>query len=205
MGAFVEVPAGTRFGRLTVERDRQRGEAKLVCRCDCGASTNALFGNLRKGHTTSCGCAFRDAITTHGMAGSATRNRTYVAWQNMIARCYGRNPRYVADYSGRGITVCEQWRASFEAFLADMGEAPAGLTLDRIDNDGNYEPGNCRWADRKTQKHNQRKRRRLAACGRGHDVSTPDKYYEDKRGFRHCRECTRQRERERYRARSAAS
>lgn len=159
MPAFQPVAAGERFGRLTVQRDRRPGEKTLDCICDCGNGTTVLFGNARKGHTTSCGCAWREATTTHGQ----TRSRTYIAWQNMIARCYRRSCRQYKDWGGRGITVCARWRASFEAFLADMGPVPDGLTLDRIDNDGNYEPGNCRWADRSTQSANQRARRTRSA------------------------------------------
>lgn len=87
----------------------------------------------------------------HGMADSPL----YMSWADMVARCTRTtHPRY-ADYGGRGITVCERWR-DFANFYADMGDRPPGLTLDRIDNDGNYEPGNCRWADLSTQMKNRR-------------------------------------------------
>lgn len=88
----------------------------------------------------------------HGLFGT----RTYGKWRNMIQRCTNQSHPRWQHYGGRGILVCEQWRQSFTAFLDDMGEAPEGLSLDRINNDGNYEPGNCRWADARTQRRNQR-------------------------------------------------
>lgn len=92
----------------------------------------------------------------HGSARAGTRSATYISWSSMIQRTTNpRNPAW-PDYGGRGITVCDRWR-SFEAFLEDMGERPAGLTLDRIDVNGDYEPGNCRWATWTEQRLNQRR------------------------------------------------
>lgn len=93
-----------------------------------------------------------EARTTHGMTGT----RTYRSWESMKRRCLNPNERAFPNYGGRGITVCERWLASFENFFADMGECPPGLTLDRRNNDGNYEPGNCRWATYSEQARNRR-------------------------------------------------
>jgi hypothetical protein len=149
---------GDRYGRLTVVRYFgivATGKA-YVCRCDCGTELVLRSAYLRTGDTRSCGCLKRDdtvnRFTTHAMAGTRTHN----SWRAMLERCrLPSHPQY-HNYGGRGITVCERWR-EFANFLADMGERPDDLTLDRINVNGNYEPGNCRWADRATQGRNRRK------------------------------------------------
>lgn len=148
---------GQRFGRLTVlALAPNRGtKSAWTCRCDCGRERVVMLGNLRSGHSRSCGCLHVERQTTHGQSYSPT----YTTWKMMWQRVKGNGPLDDFErYTLRGIGVCDRWR-SFEAFLADMGERPVGTSLDRINNDRGYEPGNCRWATRKEQSNNCRKRR----------------------------------------------
>lgn len=159
---------GRKYGRLTVVSFSHRTDKRRTiwsCICDCGGNSLSDGANLRNGNTQSCGCYRRDktidAHISHGLTGTRTHN----VWWAMIQRCSNKNGVYFCDYGGRGISVCERWH-KFENFLSDMGEAPPSLTIDRIDNDGNYEPGNCRWATRKQQVRNRRKSKRVTVFGK---------------------------------------
>jgi len=147
---------GRRYGKLTVLRRVK--STTWECKCDCGNTSHVLKCNLVTGNTTSCGCVYKESIgnrtRTHGMSKSAV----YYRYNHMIKRCYDTAYKQYVDYGGRGITVCPQWlgKGGFAQFLADMGEVPKDLTLDRIDNSKGYSPDNCRWASRKMQMRNKR-------------------------------------------------
>jgi len=163
---------GAVLGRLTVATragSTAAGEATWVCRCSCGATVVVAGYVLRRKTqpTRSCGCLARESVaersTTHGATRRHELTPAYRSWAAMWARVRGGSHEdYRRLYVARGITVCERW-GSFEAFLADMGERPPGKSLDRIDNDGNYEPGNCRWATASQQNANKRRRAAPAA------------------------------------------
>jgi hypothetical protein len=148
---------GCRFGRLLViERAATIGKSTAyICLCDCGKTKTVRGQSLRLGDTTSCGCARREQMvekqTSHGMY----RTPTYNSWRAMLARCLNKTHRQYKDYGGRGISICPEWH-KFELFLADMGVRPSDKTIDRINGDGNYTAGNCRWATRQEQNQNRR-------------------------------------------------
>lgn len=137
------------------------------CLCDCGSEVLVYGSSLmkRNGGTKSCGCEARRAIgersKTHGM----TDTRAYNIWQAMRSRCRNQNTPAYSIYGARGITVCERWNNSFDNFIEDMGEPPDGYSIDRIDNDGDYTPENCRWANRIEQARNKSNNRRLTLNG----------------------------------------
>jgi hypothetical protein len=146
---------GTSFGRLLLSNILD--STFVLCRCACGTEQfRCRLANLRNGTTKSCGCLRREAgqrNATHGM----TKTPEYRAWQSMRARCTDPTDKSFIHYGGRGIAVCQAWEESFETFLADMGRRPtAKHSIDREKNDGNYEPGNCRWATRLQQTRNRR-------------------------------------------------
>lgn len=150
MGAFIDL-SGKVFGELTViERAAsQRGNTHYLCRCTCGSTKTILAKNLQNGRTKTCGCL--RGTEQHGYRYTST----YRSWISTRQRCTNPKATGYKNWGGRGITVCERWD-KFSNFLIDMGERPPGTTLERLDNDGDYEPGNCIWATYKQQAKNRR-------------------------------------------------
>lgn len=160
MSVKIEVESGEKFGRLTIikEVEKHKGRRTFLCKCDCGNESNVILKRLRSGHSKSCGCtrykSMKQSITKH----NSWRTPTYNSWLNMKTRCMNPNRKQYKDYGGRGITIFSEWIDSFQKFYDYMGERPLGTTLDRIDFNGNYEPGNVRWVDMKVQANNRRPR-----------------------------------------------
>jgi hypothetical protein len=165
--------SGQRFGRLVAIRPDGRlgGGLLWLCLCDCGKTKTTRSSTLRLGGCRSCGCLLTEtsrknirfaieATIVHGFAGTPT----YGVWRGMIERCTKKSHKSFKDYGGRGIKVCKRW-LSFPNFLADMGPKPPKLTLDRIKNDGDYKPSNCKWSTAREQNNNRRERR-CPHCGK---------------------------------------
>lgn len=159
--------AGKRFGKLFVKEQSandKNGKTMWLCACDCG-SFKVIRGNrLRSGEAVSCGCSH----FTHRMSNTPI----YKVWSSMLSRCRNKNDAGFANYGGRGVMVCKRWEC-FELFLADMGERPSAKhSIDRFPNqNGNYEPGNCRWATRTEQNRNKRTNRILVYNGKAATLS----------------------------------
>lgn len=166
MGTIIDL-TGERFGMLKVigQADSRHGHAMWECKCDCGAKTIVQSGDLRSGRTKSCGCN----RIVHGGRGS----RLYRIWTGVKTRCFNPADHTYARYGARGITVCDEWRDSFEAFR-DWALANGyrdDLTLDRKDNNGPYSPENCRWATTKAQENNRRNNRLITYNGKTQTLS----------------------------------
>lgn len=157
-----------RFGKWTVigRHVRFRRKTYWPCGCDCGHVGLIWAPSLTSGDSTNCGCVRRKKLVARNGTHGLTSHPLYQRWSGMIARCEDPNNSGYPNYGGRGIRVCESWRKSFKAFLDNMGEPPTPKhTLDRIDNDGDYEPNNCRWVTGKQNSRNTRKNRLIEFRG----------------------------------------
>lgn len=166
--------SGERFARLLVVglSGRVNGKIRWECACDCGKNVIVAGSNLKNGHTQSCGCLHAERTSESHLKHGLSETPEYFAWRSARSRCKDhKHPEY-PRYGARGITMCDRWINSFEAFLSDMGPRPAGMSLDRIDNDGpytgpcpEYPNGNCRWSTIQEQNSNQRKTIRITHNG----------------------------------------
>lgn len=162
---------GTRVGRWQVLSvgEEDRGNWKVLCRCDCGIERQVRSARIFSGNSKSCGCLARDNLITHGRTTNKTRHtsREYWIWNSMKNRCLNDKYKHFKDYGGRGITVCDKW-LSFDGFFEDMGVKPKGMTLERIDNTKGYSKENCVWASRVIQNQNKRNNKHITAHGETH-------------------------------------
>lgn len=155
------LPIGKKISRLTVLEDLGIISRRRVClaECECGVVKEYRWDGILTGNVKSCGCYHRDMASLASSTHKMTKTRTHDIWITMKQRCTNPKSEGYELYGGRGIKVCDRWANSFEYFLEDMGECPDGMSIDRINVEGHYEPSNCRWADGTTQIHNQNKRK----------------------------------------------
>ena len=166
---------GKRFGRLRVVKQvgisRQNRSILWECVCDCGNIKITDTSHLNSGVTRSCGCLFKEVVSNLKFKHGGTKTREYYVWQGMKHRCFNQNDKEYKNYGGRGITVCDRWRNSFENFLHDMGNVPRGMSIERINNEKNYSPENCKWATRKEQANNKRNNVKLKFGGASYGIN----------------------------------
>jgi hypothetical protein len=153
---------GKTFGRLQVLSPHEKVKNKTtiwLCKCSCGVIKTVRGSDMVQGKTQSCGClALENRTSNGGLSGTGIYN----SWKSMLNRCENKNDPAYRNYGARGITVCDRWHDT-SLFVEDMGPRPEGTSIDRIDNDGNYEMSNCRWADNYQQNSNRRNSRKIAS------------------------------------------
>lgn len=187
---------GKRFHKLLVieKVENQKHKTMWKCQCDCGNTTLVLTGNLNSNRVKSCGCLKNEKLIERSITHNQRHTNLYEVWKTMKQRCFNPNNNAYKNYGGRGITMCDDWKINFISFYkwsTDNGYNK-GLTIDRIDNNGNYCPENCRWTDRRTQANNSRWNKHIVINGKDDTLANwlrfyninYDKYYRRiKRGY----------------------
>lgn len=162
------VSVGDKYGKWTVTGPNKMGKQTSMtpCRCECGTERLVIPADLRMGRSKNCGCVRRATVAKNNYIHGHSSTREHVVWLGMIARCTNKRHSHYAIYGGKGVVVCKRWMDSFTDFIADMGWPPSNKhSIDRIDNEGNYEPGNCRWATAKQQQRNKTKTVKITKDG----------------------------------------
>lgn len=177
---------GKRFGRWTViervygyQNDSMRPRVRYLCKCDCGTEKIVLAESISRGLSKSCGCLTKEVCSKSNRTHGESKTRLYRVWNAMKNRCYNKNTIHYEDYGGRGISVCKDWMESYESFRdwAICNGYKDGLSIDRINNDRNYEPENCRWIDCVGQANNRRSNRLYTYNGETHNIMEWSKIY----------------------------
>ncbi|MEK5334405.1 hypothetical protein [Lysinibacillus sp. FSL W8-0992] len=188
--------SGSTFKRLTVIKlydtvtsKNGNRSTRWLCKCSCGKEKVIFRTNLTSGQSTSCGCYQKEIVSTHNL----TNHRLYSIWLEMKKRCFDKNRKSYKNYGGRGITICDEWKVFYNFYNWSINNGYLdSLTIDRIDNDGNYEPKNCRWTTRLVQNNNTRKnvfvdvggeRKTLSQLAREYDLSPNTIKYRMNNGY----------------------
>ncbi|MFG5779884.1 hypothetical protein ACFIQF_22720 [Comamonas sp. J-3] len=172
-----QLEIGARYGRLIVSEDCGGRPRKYLCTCECGEQKEIVCYQLSSGKTRSCGCLRDEELSERAKTHGQTGTPTYKSWNEAKQRCHNPSNDKYKWYGARGIEMCAKWRSDFGAFIADMGERPEGMTLDRMDVNGNYEPSNCKWATPLEQGANKRNNRILVIGGESMHLSEAARRY----------------------------
>ena len=184
-GLCVSDYIGTMFGKLKIISVFRKDKTTFAnCVCECGSEKAIRLAAIKNGHTKSCGCYNIGLLKirgissgTHRQSSGKNRTSTYTIWRGMIQRCYDQRSAIYPNYGGRGITICNEWRHSFETFFADMGHRPNGLSINRIDNNGPYAPYNCKWSTVKEQCRNKRSNKLFTINGETKCIAEWSEFY----------------------------